>query len=136
MSANYLQSAMYMEWSSLIIESDSRQIPKVIDIFSTSAKLCIYVPKFYWRFKYYILHIARPYFPVAWFSVCRKCLSHSIWTTLYLGLHLRFHLPCCLFLKYTLSPILKDVGYLSMVFCAVLKRFSSKVFLAMVRASL
>ena len=34
----------------------------MVDIFSSSAKLGIYVPKFHWRFKYYILHIARSYF--------------------------------------------------------------------------
>ena len=75
-------------------------------------------------------------FPVAWFSICRKCLSCSIWTILYPGLHLRSHLLGCLFLKYTLSPILKEGGVLSMVFCAVLKQFSSKVFLVMANVSL
>ena len=60
-------------------------------------------------------------FPVAWFSMCRKCLLHSIQTILYPGLHLRSHLPGCLFLKYALSPILNEGGVLSMVFCAVLK---------------
>ena len=49
---NYLQTAMYKEWLALVIESDSRKICRVVDIFSSSAKLCIYVPKFYWRFKY------------------------------------------------------------------------------------
>ena len=34
----------------------------MIDIFSTSAKLGFYVPKFHWRFKYYILHVAGSYF--------------------------------------------------------------------------
>ena len=77
-----------------------------------------------------------PTFPVAWFSICRKCPSHSIWTILYLGLHLRSHLLGCLFLKYTLSPILKEDDVLSRVFCAVLKWFSSKVFLVMANASL
>ena len=75
-------------------------------------------------------------FPIAWFSMCRKCPLHSIQTILYPGLHLRSHLPGCLFLKYTLSPTLKEGGVLSMVFCAVLKWFSSKVFLAMANASL
>ena len=75
-------------------------------------------------------------FPVAWFSMCRTCPSCSIQTILYPGLHLRFHLPGCLFLKYTLSPILKEGGVLFMVICAVLKQFSSKVFLAMTNASL
>ena len=75
-------------------------------------------------------------FPVAWFSICRKCPSCSIWIILYLGLHLRSHFPGCLFLKYTLSPILKEGGVLSMVFCAVLKQFSSNIFLAMANASL
>ena len=42
-------------------------------------------------------------FPVAWFSICRKCPSRSIWKILYLGLHMRSHLLGCLFLKYTLS---------------------------------
>ena len=60
-------------------------------------------------------------FPVAWFSMCRKCPVHSFQTILYPGLHLRSHLPGCLFLKYTLLPILKEGGVLSMVFCAVLK---------------
>ena len=75
-------------------------------------------------------------FPVAWFSICRKCLSSSIQTILYPGLHLRSHLPGCLFLKYTLSPILKVGGVLSMVLCAALKQFSSRAFLAMTSASL
>ena len=75
-------------------------------------------------------------FPVAWFSMCRKCPSHSIWTIVYQGLHLRSHLLACLFLKYTQSPILKEGGVLSMVFCAVLKWFSYKFFLAMASASL
>ena len=74
--------------------------------------------------------------PVAWFSMCRKCPWHSIQTILYPGLHLRSHLPGCLFLKYTLSPILKEGGFLSKVFCAILKRFSSRVFLAMANVSL
>ena len=74
--------------------------------------------------------------PVAWFSICRKGPSCSIWTILYLGLHLRSHLPGCLFLKYTLSPILKEDGVLSRVFCAVLKQFSSNVFLVVANASL
>ena len=75
-------------------------------------------------------------FPVAWFSICRKCPSCSIWTILYPGLTLRSHLLGCLFLKYTLSPILKEGGILSMVFCAVLKWFSSNIFLAIANASL
>ena len=74
--------------------------------------------------------------PVAWFSICRKCPSCSIWTILYLCLYLRSHLPGCLFLKYILSPILKEGGALSRVFCAVLKQFSSNIFLAMANASL
>ena len=75
-------------------------------------------------------------FPVAWFLVCGKHPSYSIWTILYLGLHLRSHLPGCLFLKYTLSPILKEGGILSMVFCAVVKQFSSNFFLAIANVSL
>ena len=34
----------------------------MVDIFSSSAKLCIYIPKFYRRFENYILHIAGSYF--------------------------------------------------------------------------
>ena len=34
----------------------------MVNIFSSSAKLGVYVPKFYWRFKYYILHVVRSYF--------------------------------------------------------------------------
>ena len=75
-------------------------------------------------------------FPVVWFSICRKCPSHSIQTILYPGLHLRSHLLDCLFLKYTLFPILKVGGVLSMVLCAALKQFSSTIFLAMASASL
>ena len=74
-------------------------------------------------------------FPVAWFSICRKCPLCSIWTILYWGLHLRSHLLGCLFLKYTLSPILKEGGVLSMVFCVILKWFSSNI-LAMAKVSL
>ena len=75
-------------------------------------------------------------FPVAWFSICRKCPSCSVWTILYPGLHFRSNLLGCLFLKYTLSPILKEGGVLSMVFCAVLKQFLSNVFLVMANVSL
>ena len=75
-------------------------------------------------------------FPVGWFSMCRKCLLHSVWTVLYPGLHLRSYLPCCLFLKYTLPSILKKDSCLSIVFCAVLEWFSSNVFLAIAKASL
>ena len=39
-------------------------------------------------------------FPVAWFSICRKC-PLSIQTILYPGFHFRSHLMDCLFLKYT-----------------------------------
>ena len=38
-------------------------------------------------------------FPVAWFSICKKCLSCSMQTILYPGLHFRSHLLGCLFLK-------------------------------------
>ena len=67
-------------------------------------------------------------FPIAWFWMCRKCLSCSFSTILYPSLHLRSHFPGYLFLKYTLSPILKEGGCLSIFFCAVLKQFSSNVF--------
>ena len=40
-------------------------------------------------------------FPVAWFLICMKCLSYSMQTILYPGLHFKCHLPGCLFLKYT-----------------------------------
>ena len=75
-------------------------------------------------------------FPVAWFSIYRKCPSCSIQRILYPGLHLRSHLPGCLFLKYTLSPILKVGGVLSMVLCATLKQILYRVFLAMANVSL
>ena len=75
-------------------------------------------------------------FLVAWFLICWKCLSCSIQTILYQGLHLRSHLLGCLFLKYTLSPILKVGGVLSMAFCAVLNQFSSNIFLGIANASL
>ena len=75
-------------------------------------------------------------FPVAWFLICRKCPLCSIWTILYPGLHLRSHLLGCLFLKYTLSPILKVGGVLSMALCTALKWFLSSIFLAMASMSL
>ena len=40
-------------------------------------------------------------FPRAWFLICMKCLLHSMQTILYLGLHFKYHLPGCFFLKYT-----------------------------------
>ena len=46
----------------LISETYGRYICRVIDIFCSSVTLGIYVPKFHWRLKYYILHIARLYF--------------------------------------------------------------------------
>ena len=67
-------------------------------------------------------------FPVAWFLMCRKCLSCSVQTILYPGLHLMSHLLGCLFLN--------EGGVLSTVFCAVLKWFSSNICMAMANASL
>ena len=46
-------------------------------------------------------------FPVTWFLICMKCLSHSMQTILYPGLHFKSHLPGCFFLKYTQSPTWK-----------------------------
>ena len=46
-------------------------------------------------------------FPVDWFSICVKYLLHSMQKILYVGLHFKSHLPGCLFLKYTQSPIWK-----------------------------
>ena len=75
-------------------------------------------------------------FPVAWFSICKKCPLHSMRKILYPGLHFKSHLLGCLFLKYMPSPILKDGGVLSMVFWAILNLFSSRVFFAMANANL
>ena len=55
-------------------------------------------------------------FQVAWFSICMKCLSFSMQTILYLGLHFKSHLPGCLFLKYTQSPTWKTGLSLAIVF--------------------
>ena len=87
-------------------------------------------------FQYYILHITGSYF--------YSSLVFNVWeVSLMLNLgnpisRSPFNIPfaSCLFLKYILSPILKEGGVLSMVFCAVLKWFSSKVFLAMANVSL
>ena len=108
----------------------------MVDKFSSSAKLGIYVPKFNWQFKHYILHVARSYFSCGLVFNMQKVSVASIWIIPYLGLHLRSHLLGCLFLKYMLSPILKEVGVPSRVFCAVLKWFSSNIFLAMASVSL
>ena len=75
-------------------------------------------------------------FPVAWFSMCIKCPSHSMQTILYLGLHFKSHLPGCLFLKYTQSPTWKAGFCHAVVFWAVLNLFSSNVFLAIANANL
>ena len=75
-------------------------------------------------------------FLVAWFAMCRKCPLCLIWKILYPGLHLKSHSPGCLLLNYSLSPIMKDGGCLCVVFHAVLKQFSSNVFLVMAKASL
>ena len=115
------------EWFSVNHEEITvGKICRMVDIFSSSAKLGIYIPKFYRRFKNYILHVVGSYFSVAWFSMCRKCPLHSVRTTLYPGLHLRSHLLGCCVFKYTLSPIWKEAGCLSVVFHAVLKWFSSR----------
>ena len=75
-------------------------------------------------------------FPVAWFLICMKCLLHSMWTILYLGLHFKFHLPGCLFSKYTWSPTWKAGFSHTIVFWAVLNLFSSNVFFAIANANL
>ena len=75
-------------------------------------------------------------FPVAWFSICKKCPSHSMQTILYPGLHFKPHLPGCLFLRYTWSPTWKAGFFHAMVFWAVLNLFSSNVFFAIANAYL
>ena len=75
-------------------------------------------------------------FPVAWLSKCLKCPSCSMQTILYPGLHFKSHLPGCLFLKYTWSPIWKAGLSLPIVFWAVLNLFSSNVYFAIAKANL
>ena len=75
-------------------------------------------------------------FPVAWFSICMKCPSCSMQTILFLGLHFKSHLPGCLFLKYTQSPIWKAGLSHAIVFWAVLNLFSSNGFFAIANANL
>ena len=55
-------------------------------------------------------------FPVAWFLICMKCPLCSMQTIQYLDLHFKSHLPDCLFLKYTQSPIWKADLSLAIVF--------------------
>ena len=73
-------------------------------------------------------------FPVAWFSMCRQCPLHSIQTILYPALHFKPHLPDCLFLKNTLSQILKLGRLQFVVLWACLNQFLLRVFLAMAGA--
>ena len=75
-------------------------------------------------------------FPVAWFSICMKCPSCSMQTILYLGLHFKSHLPGCLFLKYTQSPIWRAGLSHAIVFWVAINLFSSNVFFAMANANL
>ena len=75
-------------------------------------------------------------FPVTWFSIHMKCLSCSMQTILYPGLHFKSHLPDCLFLKYTQSPTWKAGFSHAIVFWAVLNLFSSNVFFAIANANL
>ena len=60
MSAGYLQVTMYMSnvFSSSISKCDSWQICRMVDVSSSSAKLHVDVPYFYWWFKYYIFDVA------------------------------------------------------------------------------
>ena len=74
-------------------------------------------------------------FPVAWFAICMKCPSHSMQTILYPDLHFKSHLPGCLFLKYTWSPIWKAGFSLAIFFWVAVNLFSSNVFLAIARAN-
>ena len=73
-------------------------------------------------------------FPVAWFSVWRECPLCSLQTILWIALHFRPHLLGCLLFRYTLLPILKLGGVCSVVFCACLNLFLSKVSLAIASA--
>ena len=109
----------------------------VVDIFSSSAKLGIYVPKFHWRFKYYILHIARSYFSCSLVLNMQKMsvmlnLDNSV-----SGSPLEIPFAGLLVLEiYSITYLKRGWCVLPMVFCAVLKQFSSNVFLAMANASL
>ena len=52
----------WVRCSSSIIEHDSWQICRVVDVSPSSAKLCVDVPEFHWWFEYYILDVAWPCF--------------------------------------------------------------------------
>ena len=108
----------------------------MVDIFSSSSKLCIYVPKFYWRFKYYVLHIARLYFSS---SLVFNVQTMSI--LLYLDNSVSrsafgMTLAWLFVLKIYSVTYLEGWWFPVLVFCAVLKQFSSNVFLAVAKASL
>ena len=75
-------------------------------------------------------------FPVAWISICMKCLSCSMQTILYPGLHFKSYLPGCLFLKYTQSPTWKAGLSLAIVFWVAVNLFSSNVFFVIAKANL
>ena len=75
-------------------------------------------------------------FPGAWFLICMKCPLCSMQTILYLGLHFKSHLPGCLFLKCTQSPIWKVGLSCTTVFWVAVNLFSSNVFFAIARANL
>ena len=75
-------------------------------------------------------------FPVSWFSICMKCPLCSTWIILYLCLHFKSHLPGCLFLKYTQSPIWKAGLSHVIVFWVAVNLFSSNVFFAMANTNL
>ena len=129
---------IYVQWVVviLIMEGYSQQICRMVDIFSTSAKLCIYIPKFYRRFENYILHAADHTFLVACF-LCAGSVHHTHFRQ-FCNLVSTWGPTCwvCLFLKYTLSPIIKEGSCLLMVFWAVWKQFSSNVFLLIAKVSL
>ena len=109
----------------------------MVDVSPSSAKLSIYIPEFYGWFQYDVLYITGSYlFWLLGFLYVRNVCHIQCRQFYILASHCRSHLLGCFFLKYTLSPILKDGGVCSMVFWAVLNLFSSRVFFAIASASL
>ena len=103
--------------------------------FSSSAKLGIYLPKFHWQFKDYIPHVARLYFSCGLvFNRQKMSVMHNLDNSVS-GPLLEIPFAGLFVLKICPISYFKRGWCPSRVFCAVLKQFSSNVFLEMANVS-
>ena len=115
-----------------ICECNSRHVFRMVDVFSCSAKLHFNIPKFNWWLKYYIFDVAWSCFSSSLIFDMKIMSIMLIMNNLISRPPFQVPLPWLLVLEVN-SVVCLKWWWFSVVFCAFLKQFSSRVSLAIAR---